>query len=315
MKKILTCVAVSAIALSFTFAGCSKDEKGVIKGKYEQKTPEQMEEILSGIDEDKLSSSSDAGTGFRCDFSGKLTMPSLIMSGSVSMDIKTQTVEDALFGAGSLSAKYNVSGEDEASNGTLDAKVYMDDSFIYTDVNSKTDGEEESEKIKLRTGELLSLIESMGDYTSSTVDSAPSSIDIASLLTLADEYGIEVSADTTDGVKFKLSATEESFWKILSSVNTDYSLEDYVTFNAFRLEIYYAIASDGTFGGTSGVVDIDMKIMPNPDSPEDTIGVSLKGWFESYLHSDSVTVPEEVANDTQYIDYTNAIKSLINQYI
>lgn len=326
MKKVFAALAASAVAVSMlAFAGCGND--GVISGKYEDKTPEQMEEIVDNIDGDKLFSDEITGLGLKANLSAGFDLANNgDASGSLSLDFKLSQKDDKLAGSGTASLKFSSTDKTEATpvvySGDVKGTAYIDDSYVYASATGKildTELTDENAKIKLNLTTLGGLLGGFGGFGGFSLYEAEDAFDVASLLALAKEYGVSVTVDDRNGVKFKLSATEDTVWSVVAAVADGEipeaqltAIKEKVTFNTFKFDAYFAIDANGAFSGAS--VDVDLKVtvdssLINGDGNNGTAYV--KGFVELYTHKDTVTVPDSVKNDKGYVDGTGLILGLI----
>ena len=347
MKKVFALLAAGAVSMSMlAFAGCGDSSDGVINGNYTEKTPEELEEIVDGIDEDKIFGGNEDGTpnlnlGLKVNLSGSFSMGDT-MSGSVSTDLnfKLASNENGFVGtgSGSLKTSYTTSVEDVTMKTSAEYKgtAYLENYIAYlgatgsstTSAAGQSQEHKIDQKIKIN---LLEVIENVGgnDGSVDVPSLDDSDLSLSDLLALAQQYGVKVTVDDKDGVKFKLSATEDTVWALVETF-TSVSLteeglaaiKESVTFNKFQFDLYFALDKDGAFSGTSAVVDIDVKVdtslfgmLFEESSEAPVLSVAVKGSVEIYTHNDKVSVPSGLAEDEKYFDYTDMIFDLIGNYI
>ena len=342
MKKVFALLAAGAVSMSMlAFAGCGDSSDGVIKGDYTEKTPEELESIIDGIDEDKIFGGNEEGApnlnlGLKVNLSGSYSMGDM-MSGSVSTDLnfKLASNENGFVGTGSGSLKTSstTSVEDVTMKTSAEYKgtAYLENYIAYlgatgtstTSAAGQNQKQEIDQKIKIN---LLEVIENIGGNDGSVDAPSPddSNLSVSDLLALAQQYGVKVTVDDKNGVKFKLSATEDTVWAVAGSfLDGDLAdIKEAVTINKFQFDLYFALDKDGAFSGASTVFDIDVKVdsslfgMLFEESGEaPVLSVAVKGSVEIYTHKDKVSVPSGLAEDDKYFDYTDMILGLIGNYI
>ena len=341
MKKVFAALASCAVAVSmFAFAGCgdkTNTGNGEIPGDYTEKTPEQMEDIVKDLDFDKIFSEDITGMGLKVNLSGSFAMGEMMSgNGSVAVDYKLLADENGMAGVGSATVngvyKNNMASTPQELAVDASASVYNDSQYVYAATQGTAmDKDLNDMKVKLNMQELagafggLDGIGGLFGYSTFAAEDSEGGLDVAALLAMATEYGVKVTVDNKDGIKFKLSASEETVWKLVRMyINEDVTDEEFaevkeaVTFNKFQLDVYFALDANGVFSKASMVVDGDVKVagsflfgdMMDADDegveiPDLTI--TLKGSVEIYAHNDAVTLPEGLATDETYIDVTETI--------
>ena len=147
-------------------------------------------------------------------------------------------------------------------------------------------------------------------------------IDIAGMITMAKQFDISMQFDTSDGVKGKISVTEDTIWKVLAASEIDQEtitmVQGLVTFNKFQFDVYFSIDKDGLFDRAGVVMDIDLKVdgsvlgmLPQAEASgtiSNDITVSVKGSVEVSTFSDKITVPTTVK---AYDDMTGTVIEMI----
>ena len=313
------------------FAGCSnKIEEGTISGSYEEKTPEQIEEIIDNIDGDKVFSEDIKGLGLKASLSGSYSMGE-IMSGNLSADLSFMLAtgdEGEVTGSGTASLKSEMSKDGQTSSSNFSANGYLEDWYFYGEAKGNTSVTSESGKTdtdidRKAKVNLLDILSIVGD-----IDYSENDLSVSDLLSKAPEFGVTVAVDDRDGVKFKLSATQDTVWALLSAFGEDMteesleSIKQAVTFNAFKFDLYFALDKDGEFSRASAVIDIDVTVnssllegMFDDDEQLTDFTATVKGSVEIYVHEDAVKVPEGLATDEDYYDCTEMLAEIIKDYI
>lgn len=342
MKKIIAAFAASAVAVSMlAFTGCgeSENKKPVAGENFEEKTPEQITEIVDNIDTDKIFG--DDGTddalnmGIKGNLKGAFNMGALTSaSGSIVFDFK----ESADVGAGTatLNAIYRTPTMKEAAGIDVNGALYSDSSWVYASASGTIAGIETGAnglKAKVNLEDLAKALENLDPDIGGIGGSSPASyyeaenaVDVSQMLALAQKLGVKISVDNTDGVKFKLSVTEETIWTALSTVSSEggeltseqiAAIKAAVKFNAFAFDVYFSLDADGKFAGARADMDIDVSfpasLISDTLAEQESVPVSvkLKGNIELYVHTETVEIPAEVKTDATYTDQTQYLIGLI----
>lgn len=320
MKKVISALAVSAVAVSMlAFTGCGeKTDEGAIKGNYQEKTPEQLTAIINNIDAEKIFDSNAVNMGVRANFSGTTDTADFSSSSfTVGLDFKVSASESGLGGQGSVSLKSSQTSGGHTVSSEFSGTAYTNTEFVYA-----ASGDD---KIKINLVELIDALQpNVEEKPLPSFYAASDAISIADMLAMAQQFGIKITVDDSKGVKFKLSATEETVWKIAEFVmaeggETSVSIEQLkqlITFNAFKFDLYFALDADGKFNAASIVTNVDVS-MPMPENgadvaaPVPTLSVKIKGSLEIFTHNDTVTVPDTVTGDATYVDMTDTVINMI----
>ena len=348
MKKVFALLASLAVSASmFAFAGCDNPSEGgnLTDGNYTEKTPEEMEDIIENIDPDKVFGGDKEGEpnlnyGLKFNLSGGYSMGSE-MSSTISAiaDLTLASVDDGIIGAGS--ASYNSTSTMTfmdtvmTTSAKYDGKAYLENFVLYADAKGtstsiaegQTQKQEIDEKAKIN---LMEIAAAAGDMSPLPDEGLPQ-MSIVELLTTAKQYGVSVAVDDKNGVKFKLSASEDTVWAIFENVSTIPWTEEgiaevkkAVTFNKFQFDLYFALDKDGAFNGASAVVDIDVSVdtsvfaemMEEEGSEATVITAYVKGSVEIYKHDGKVIIiPAGLANDESYHDYTDTVLEILKDYV
>lgn len=299
------------------------------------------------------------------------------MSSSIKADFKEKITETGFVGAGTATVKANVKAMDFTQAGApvsnemtdkvsidVSGTAYNDSTYIYGGasgsfgmVNENTGLYEtktipEGTKAKLNLETLMEVFEGMvgeGNKNPSlpaavaednSGNQEPVSI-MSTLLQLANDYSVKVGVDVSDGMKIKISATQETIWKVVAAAlieagapetevaETVEQFKSFVTVNKFLFDVYAQFDSNKQLVAASVVTDIDVKVNMAilsafaPSSPAPTaaanevqipdIAVKLSGSVEMYSHNDDVVIPENIASDTSYADKTDDLIALISQ--
>ena len=292
------------------------------------------------------------------------------ISSSVKADLKLKSTNDGYIGKGtaSVSLDSNSSGGNyEENKVNFNGTAYLQDMVIYaigegSAYSKEVDGDEVDENTtdlnKKAKINLATLIANVGGSDDNSVSAARDEVADSSdglgflgaiqsyltaenLYTLAETYSVSIGLDTKDGIKIKLSASEDTVWAVVASTVgedlTEAELNEYksgVKFNKFLFDVYFSLDKDGLLNGASVVCDIDVKIDSSllggsseggygednykeatsaaPDDSVPATTFSLKGSVKIYTHDDNVTVPGGLADDEEYYDATDFILGMIN---
>lgn len=377
---VLAASAVAVSMFAFAGCKDNDDKKtdsGAIPGDYVEKTPDEMGDILDdffgnqGGDETPVIPATSSGMGIKVKLNESLYCEGLMdIASSVSAEFKEKITETGFVGAGSATVKAHVKSMDFNTDGSsastamtdkyaidVTATAYNDSSFIYGGATgsvgtvSQTTGKFETmtlpEGMKAKLN-LVKLMEALGGGSTGPEISTPASaifetndaFDMAALLAMADQFSVKISADLSDGMKIKISATEETIWKIATvafieqgATETEASakvakIKGYVNVNKFTLDVYAAFDSSKTLTAASVVIDCDVKadmkimneFMPNgtaavADQKLPDISMKVAGSVEIYSHNDNVELPANIATDASYADKTDDLIELISQMI
>ena len=377
---VLAASAVAVSMFAFAGCKDNDDKKtdsGAIPGDYVEKTPDEMGDILDdffgnqGGDETPVIPATSSGMGIKVKLNESLYCEGLMdITSSVSAEFKEKITETGFVGAGSATVKAHVKSMDFNTDGSavstamtdtyaidVTATAYNDSSFIYGGATgsvgtvSQTTGKFETmtlpEGMKAKLN-LVKLMEALGGGSTGPEISTPASaifetndaFDMAALLAMADQFSVKISADLSDGMKIKISATDETIWKIATvafieqgATETEASakvakIKGYVSVNKFTLDVYAAFDSSKTLTAASVVIDCDVKadmkimneFMPNgtaavADQQLPDISMKVAGSVEIYSHNDNVELPANIATDASYADKTDDLIELISQMI
>lgn len=308
-------------------------EDGVIEGNYREVNALQMASVLSRVNVNKLKEVS--GLGLQTGISGSFSMGDTVSANtSLILDYKLGLTEDGIAGAGTATVKAEYSHSDypdRAVSVDLTGCLYYDLGFVYTSAAGNVAGTvlTGDEKIKINLQEILQTL-SEGDAPPSPSwgFDIGSFINVANLIANSSAFGVKAYVDTDDGIKFKLSITEQTVWAAFLTASsgelTDSQLEalkDNVLFNSFKYDIYFAIDGNGAFSRASVVSDIDVSVDLGAlkdmiaDGGEDLSDFSLnvKGFSTVYAFDDEVILPDTVTGG-YYVDITQNVLDFLEKY-
>ena len=376
---VLAASAVAVSMFAFAGCKDNDDKKtdsGAIPGDYVEKTPDEMGGILDdffgnqGGDETPVIPATSSGMGIKVKLNESLYCEGLMdITSSVSAEFKEKITETGFVGAGSATVKAHVKSMDFNTDGSVvstamtdkyaidvTATAYNDSSFIYGGATGSVGTVNDSGKFETMTlpegmkAKLnhVKLMEALGGGSTGPEISTPASaifetndaFDMAALLAMADQFSVKISADLSDGMKIKISATEETIWKIATVAFIEQGateaeasakvakIKGYVSVNKFTLDVYAAFDSSKTLTAASVVIDCDVKadmkimneFMPNgtaavADQKLPDISMKVAGSVEIYSHNDNVELPANIATDASYADKTDDLIELISQMI
>ena len=337
MKKFLTLAAALILSVVFTvFAGCSTAlEKGKIEGDYKEPTQEELETALRSLEGSTMFGDTEQadwefGVKLGGNFDANVTMgeSELTASGNLSFQEKVSKGEEGLsmLGKGELSLKVKAPAEmtDEAIDLDVSADIYNDSSYVYLNAQVKSDGKTEEVKVKTAFAPLFD-----GVFGAEAADagalaltdgegSASATIGISAeeLLAFAAEWKVNIGLDTSDGVKLRLSASEETFTKILNAVlqkimgvtaGTPFDASDLITLSESTFELYLQADKDGRFAAAAANVSLQCSIgLPaaNETAEGTKANVDIGGAFYIETNLSDFSLPEGIADDPSYTQQT-----------
>lgn len=339
MKRILATLGACAIAVSmFAFAGCGE------KSGYTEKSADEMVEILKGIDTAKVLNLGDKNLGLTVEASGEFAYGT-VMSGngsaSAKLDLKLGENFD-LTAAGEASAKASVSykpyAEEPAREIEVDltGKAYVENSYVYAEAEGTLPFDEELEDATCKfnyqqvLGAVMGSIGNLGGSVSLVAAEESAPVDpVQYVLALASQVGVKFYVDNSDGLKVKVSATQDTVFGVLDYVASQIEDEEApamiaeikksVTFNKFQFDVYFSLDKDGVFSEAGIDLDVDVKVAgeliqliskSETAAPDFTAKAKLS--VKLNTHNNKVTVPAGLAEDEKYYDITEEILHAFN---
>ena len=306
---------------------------GVIQGNYREVNAMQLAAVLGRINVNKLKEVS--GLAFETGISGSALIGDTVsVDTSFVLDYKIGLSADGIAGAGTASIKADYSHSDypdKAVSVDLNGSLYNDLGFVYASAAGNIAGTvlTGDERVKVNLQEILEA------FKDSDVPSTPSwgfdigsFVNIANLIANTSAFGVKVYVDTDDGIKFKLSATEQTVWAAIISANGDKltepkleTLKDGVLINSFKYDIYFAIDERGVFSRASVVSDIDVTVdfgAAGDKITEDgeilpAFTVNFKGFSTVYAFDGEVILPDTVT-DGIYVDITETVLNFLEKH-
>ena len=207
-------------------------------------------------------------------------------------------------------------------NATTEA--WADMSYIYANATVKGvpqelvgSGESTTQSIKMKfntmdiIGDIMGGVEGMNGEASEE----GSAMDIATIIAMAEQYGVDVSVDVSNGLKVKVATTNETLDKILpllSSVEGGEMISQIITkdnVKTFKVEIYVAFDKNGGFEALAANVDFKLQYTGQSTFDEtktsnNVASISLKVNLKK--STSEIKVPETVANDADYQEFGNS---------
>ena len=256
MKKLFTVTAATALLCCALFSGCAPS--GKIQGNYKEPTAEELQTALSSVDSDEFFQPAQNGVyGFDLyadvTYSSRqgnlLTEYHIKAEYSFSAQFEEENALPVLSGEGNLSLKVTL--PDETADGgkvvnELEATLCNDSEFMYAD-GWMREGTEEKKTIKNKypvSAESFLQDSDSTDLLPPDMDSAVAQFDLTELIGTLQQYNIEIGLDTSDGVKLRFRANQDTF-AALAGTDT----ADGVSFQKDTMEAYLHIGSNGSLQG------------------------------------------------------------------
>lgn len=241
MKKLLTLALCLILAISTCMmTACGGGDK-TFAGNYSQEiTMDQLVEDLQTESQKEI-----GGLSIDLGFNLAYDMGEQKMSTDMDLNLALQVIEAQseaeeaqLIGAGSFNVKDD--GIFSRFGASMDAKVYLDEQYIYADAKANTGDESYSTKEKISILELFEGIDSIGGPE----------MDLSSILGAAKFY----KADSTDCKKYKISITKEDLLANVDDLPAE--ITEYMTVN--ELAIYLVFTNDNAFSAFKVDVNIEL---------------------------------------------------------
>ena len=329
MKKFLAVIASASLAVTmFAFTACDNGngDKGTIKGDYKEPTADELQTALESIDDEKVLASFKG-----VEFGAKLDMAT--KSGdtksefNINLDYKLAFSEEAILGSGNFGVKTN----DGKQTSELTASTYLDSTYVYADVKGSAAGQTADMKAKIEYGEIIEgiigqlpiseITEGEEGGNTDIVPTPDETPDVAGMIAMLKDYKFNIGLDSSAGYKFKLSATEETFWLIAGEDMPDDQLAAMkllMKFNSFVFDIYFAVDEQSAFTQMSMKVDIDMVMdmsalggMPMAAAAAPEMSMKISGYVDVKAFDGAIALPEGIAGDTSYVDKTEDFGAII----
>ncbi|MGN0806991.1 MAG: hypothetical protein ACI4MN_00905 [Candidatus Coproplasma sp.] len=333
-KIILGATALVVAFSSFAFTACSGNNEpdGTIDGNYQEATAEEVNAALSNVNSQTLYGDPTAdGYKFGVELSSNLnltaTSESTTNSAKMNADYKLLIAEKdgalTTKGEGNLTINTAITpAEGEKTTNGMSINLWQDDAVAYVSMTVTSSEDEEgaepkSSKIKFDVSEIVSaLIPSDGTDANDVVSDSTTSIDLSKLDLVAavntlNELGATASMDTSNGVKLKISVTEEVVNNLISQMTgkTTDELTQLISFSKCSLDFYLSIDRNGMLDATSIVADVEVSVKSSATATSAST-VKLNGYLYFEVNANvTPTVPESLKTDLTYIDVTDIIGS------
>lgn len=323
-KKVVAilCAAVMTVGVG-ALAACSEaddTEIGVVEGNFGTvATEEQLGTAIDSISESAPFGDTEAADwtyGFNFKANATATVDafdvdengnfvSVTTSADLGLDYnlslsKTTANELGLDVKGSGTVALNgKSGEEELS---YSADVYNDIENAYV----KLTANEETLKLKVSYETILGMIGdalpiALAETDETNQPDEPDDLptdgtmfDPAEMLGMLAEMGFNVYVDDADGLKIKVSATENTVETILEQAGVS---AEAVKFNEFVFDIYFSFDAQGNFEkfGTQINVNLEVAVVPATATTEaQSVKVSVKCGAALVPYSGTVTLPDDL---------------------
>lgn len=290
MKKLVAVLMSTTLACSLVmFAGCGEDggSIGRMDGDFStEATDEEFAEALTkvqgAVEGNTIlggdTEAADWSFGFDAgaDVSFGVTVTGAQDTSSADFDLGAgyQFVIGGagLAGAGDLSVKGSASGQEESS---YEIGLYNDLNYMYFDMSSLQDGA----KFKMSWENLINAADGLSyiaaPHSEAVLSAAADtgtggegqesdsaiSADFAEIIAGLKTMGCKVYIDDSDGLKVKMSASEDTADQILAQAGADLEgISEMIDFTAFKFDLYFAMTADGVFSQVSADFDIGMNM-------------------------------------------------------
>ncbi len=238
---------------------------------------------------------------------------------NIDLDVGYKLIigNSAVSGAGDLSLKG--SGSVVGSNADYSAKVYNDADYFYVDMSSVSG----MSKVKMTYETVTGALESVGSGESQTptdtpatmsadvapgagseneggqgTETAPSS-EIDEIVAGLKEVGCKVYIDDSDGLKVKLSVSEETVDMILADIGLvpAEGADALIDFSVFSFDLYFAMTDDGVFSQISA--DFDIKVSVDLGDYLGKFDAACSGYVCVKAYDGTVELPDDLDKYTE----------------
>lgn len=336
MKKFVTLAVALLLSIAFAmFAGCSTAlEKGKIEGNYKEPTQEELETALLSLEGSTLFGDTEQadwefGVKTGGNFNVKITVDESTLSADakVSLQEKISKSETGLelLGKGNLSFNMKAPKEfmGEETDVGMEAEMYNDSSFLYLEASAKSGKDSQDVKVKVDIstimGELMfgeamnvsaaGILAETGDQESA---SATLGFSVKEFMEFAAKWNLDIGLDTSDGVKLRLTASQETFTKILNAVlkkimslpaSASFDMSDRIALSNSVFELYLQTDKDGKFVAAATNLTLKGSIeIPamTEDSEATNIGIDIGGAFYIESNLSDFSIPDGISEDSSY---------------
>ena len=245
------------------------------------------------------------------------------LGASVQADGQTPVIGAKVTGKANVNITKNFAKElkiEDALNANATFNAYADMEYVYLDqkvtgIANLNDGVNEAAlKVKYATMDLIEMV--MGGVKGMNAESEveggeAQAFDIATLVAMAKQYGVEVSVDVSNGLKVKAAATANTLDTLLAmipggdegTVISQIVNKDNV--KNFVVEVYVAFDKNGGFEAFAAKIDVKVQytgVSTFDSTKQSNNVVSLKLTANVKKSTKTVTVPDSVKNDTSYVE-------------
>lgn len=318
---VLTAATIAACAFTLSACGNTTDyDIGVVSGNYgAAATSEQVDSAMQTISQNAPFGDTEAADwsyglnikanlGITANFPEMTAPDSIFMKTSnlgISTDYSlslTNSAEESdigfdIKGSGSLSVNATADGEKTNFN----ANMYNDSSYAY--LHMAAIGYMPETKVKISFQDIMNEIGGMlpPDSTDPDVTEPDPGTDIETDLTPVDllgsltELGFDVYIDESDGLKIKMSATEESFAAILEQAGM--SDPDAVRFNQSVFDVYFSLDADGNFEKFGIKIGINLSatvVAATETSAAQVAAIGISCGFALTPFNGTITMPNDL---------------------
>ena len=333
MKKFLAVLLGILLVFSLTAMAACKEDKdsgesgNMVGGNFTQEaTEEEISEVLNTVQSAFESGSIvgepvDGKWNFGLEMNADLDLTVAAEDTTESIALKSDyqfsygLVEEGV-GAGSRLVKGAGAAALTANGETISFDFYNDESYVYIDMSTVQTGM----KLKISIDSLMS----GGSYVPVPDDAAEvmaaessgevtGTIDVSEFMNMLDQLSIKVYVDTTDGLKVKVSATQESLEKIVALIVAEsggsVSEEMLPSFETdTKIDFYLALTEDGKleqmgldmdFGMTLPIADVS-------SSQVSYINMTADGTVSVKTYAGDVTLPSDLGSYTDVEDMGSA---------
>lgn len=331
MKKLMAVLMSTTLFCSlalFTACGDERENIGKMDGDFStEATDEEFAAALTSVqravenntilggDMEAADWSFGFDAGLDLDFDMTVSGAASTETVNIDLDAGYQLVIDnaGVAGAGNLSLSGDATNQ---TNIDYDVGLYNDVEYMYFDMSLN----QSQMKFKMTWETLAKIADSAGSGSvavpgteavlSAAADTGADneggqgsdsavSADIAEIIAGLKEAGCKVYIDDSDGLKVKLSVSEDTVDMILAGLGTELEgISEMISFSAFKLDLYFAMTADGVFSQVSADINIDMSMnLGNLGSYD----IALSGGVYVKAYDGEVKLPDDLGS---YIEQT-----------
>lgn len=331
MKKFLTLSAALLLSIAFAmFAGCSTAlERGRIEGNYKAPTQEELMTALSTMEGDSMfgdpqQADWEFGVKTGVNFNLKITLDDSAFTTNIKVTLEEKFSKGEtgpnLLGKGNLSYQMKMPAEltNQATDIELKANLYNDSSYLYLDASAKSGKDSQEMKVKTDLSAILDgMLTGETEFSPMSIasetgyqESASATVGFSAdeLLEFATEWNMQFGLDTSDGVKLRLTGTQETYAKILNQIMEDVlgsslDMSDLISLSDTVFELYLQADKDGNFVAAAA----NLKLKGSAEIPAmsanaetSSLGVDIGGAFYIENKASNFSIPQGIADDPSY---------------